>query len=136
MYLCINCPGKDSQAGNIVFPWEGVYPVGVGARRVSVDWCCIPAQPKLSGFRQPPFYPAHISMSWLDWRGLLHMVMSECPEAKEQAQYTHTFRPLLARCLLTPLRPKQFTLSSPNPSWRNTLRFLMGGATNYSARWF
>lgn len=94
------------------------------------------AQPKLSSLKQPPFYPAHISVSWLDWRGLLYVVIAESPEAKDQAQCTHTFKPLLPQYLLKSLWPKQFTRSTPNLRWRNRFRFLMGGATKYSAHWF
>ena len=71
-----DCLGKDSQAGNIVFPWEGMYLLGVGAGWVSVDLCYIPPRPKLSRLKQAPFYPAHVSVVWLDGRGGFHMVLS------------------------------------------------------------
>lgn len=84
-YLCIDCHEKDSQAGDTVFFREAVRPVGV--RLVSADLCCLPAQPKLSSLKQPPFSPPHLSVGWLHWQGLLHMV-SQSPQ-KQGASPVH-----------------------------------------------
>lgn len=84
-YLCIDCHEKDSRAGDTVFFREAVRPVGV--RLVSADLCCLPAQPKLSSLKQPPFSPPHLSVGWLHWQGLLHMV-SQSPQ-KQGASPVH-----------------------------------------------
>lgn len=69
-----DCLGENSQAGNIVSP-RRERTCWVGGD--SVVLCYVPPQPKLSHLKQPPLYPAHVSVGWLDGRGLLHVVMSE-----------------------------------------------------------